>query len=133
MIRSYSLFFSLLIGNMPLNHLVFSTKNSIIHWNLKINSVKIYFNYFSFIFFSKVPAFIRLLAPKGSLEIHEEAWNAYPYCKTGIDFGKLMLFWIWNKNLIDYLLVLQCIDKTLIVIIMESKSKDNFNVIKILK
>ncbi|KAE8744697.1 hypothetical protein FOCC_FOCC008700 [Frankliniella occidentalis] len=33
---------------------------------------------------SKVPAFIRILAPKGSLEIHEEAWNAYPYCKTVI-------------------------------------------------
>uniref|UniRef100_T1INR0 Phosphatidylinositol transfer protein N-terminal domain-containing protein n=1 Tax=Strigamia maritima TaxID=126957 RepID=T1INR0_STRMM len=33
---------------------------------------------------SKVPAFIRLLAPKGALEIHEEAWNAYPYCKTVI-------------------------------------------------
>ncbi|XP_013789837.1 phosphatidylinositol transfer protein alpha isoform-like [Limulus polyphemus] len=32
--------------------------------------------------FSKVPAFIRLLAPKGSLQVHEEAWNAYPYCKT---------------------------------------------------
>jgi len=27
---------------------------------------------------------IRLLAPKGSLEIHEEAWNAYPYCRTVI-------------------------------------------------
>ncbi|KAK5638045.1 hypothetical protein RI129_012340 [Pyrocoelia pectoralis] len=33
---------------------------------------------------SKVPAFVRYLAPKGSLEIHEEAWNAYPYCKTVI-------------------------------------------------
>jgi hypothetical protein len=31
---------------------------------------------------SKVPAFIKLIAPKGSLEIHEEAWNAYPYCRT---------------------------------------------------
>lgn len=31
---------------------------------------------------SKVPGFIRLLAPKGSLEIHEKAWNAYPYCRT---------------------------------------------------
>ncbi|XP_070761480.1 phosphatidylinositol transfer protein alpha isoform-like [Enoplosus armatus] len=31
---------------------------------------------------SKVPGFIRVLAPKGSLEIHEEAWNAYPYCRT---------------------------------------------------
>lgn len=33
---------------------------------------------------SKVPSFIRLLVPKGAMEIHEEAWNAYPYCKTVI-------------------------------------------------
>ncbi|XP_018026264.1 phosphatidylinositol transfer protein alpha isoform [Hyalella azteca] len=33
---------------------------------------------------SKVPAFIRMMAPEGSLEVHEEAWNAYPYCKTVI-------------------------------------------------
>ncbi|XP_059490574.1 phosphatidylinositol transfer protein alpha isoform isoform X3 [Neocloeon triangulifer] len=33
---------------------------------------------------SKVPKFIRMLAPKGSLEVHEEAWNAYPYCRTVI-------------------------------------------------
>jgi Phosphatidylinositol transfer protein. len=39
---------------------------------------------FLFFFGSKVPSFIRLLAPKGSLEVHEEAWNAYPYCKTVI-------------------------------------------------
>jgi len=32
--------------------------------------------------FSKVPAYIRWLAPKGSMEVHEEAWNAYPYCRT---------------------------------------------------
>lgn len=31
---------------------------------------------------SKVPSFIRMLAPKGALAIHEEAWNAYPYCRT---------------------------------------------------
>lgn len=31
---------------------------------------------------SRVPGYIRLLAPKGSLEVHEEAWNAYPYCRT---------------------------------------------------
>ncbi|KAJ3591124.1 hypothetical protein NHX12_009071, partial [Muraenolepis orangiensis] len=31
---------------------------------------------------SKVPKLIRALAPKGSLEIYEEAWNAYPYCRT---------------------------------------------------
>ncbi|KAG8234848.1 hypothetical protein J437_LFUL014697 [Ladona fulva] len=40
--------------------------------------------------FSKVPVFIRLLAPKGSLEIHEEAWNAYPYCKTVISNPRYM-------------------------------------------
>uniref|UniRef100_A0A2P2HZW8 Phosphatidylinositol transfer protein alpha isoform-like n=1 Tax=Hirondellea gigas TaxID=1518452 RepID=A0A2P2HZW8_9CRUS len=33
---------------------------------------------------SKVPSFIRMLAPEGALEVHEEAWNAYPYCKTVI-------------------------------------------------
>ena len=31
---------------------------------------------------SKVPAFVRLLAPTGSLEVHEKAWNAYPFCRT---------------------------------------------------
>uniref|UniRef100_A0A1A8QS99 Phosphatidylinositol transfer protein beta isoform n=1 Tax=Nothobranchius pienaari TaxID=704102 RepID=A0A1A8QS99_9TELE len=31
---------------------------------------------------SKVPAFVRLLAPEGSLVFHEKAWNAYPYCRT---------------------------------------------------
>lgn len=31
---------------------------------------------------SKVPSIVRLVAPKGSLEVHEEAWNAYPYCRT---------------------------------------------------
>lgn len=44
---------------------------------------------------SKVPAFIRMIAPKGSLEIHEEAWNAYPYCRTvitvSICFNRMVL------------------------------------------
>jgi hypothetical protein len=31
---------------------------------------------------SRVPGWIRAIAPAGSLEIHEEAWNAYPYCLT---------------------------------------------------
>lgn len=34
---------------------------------------------------SKVPWWIRKLAPKGTLEMHEEAWNAYPYCKTVVN------------------------------------------------
>ncbi|ERE67956.1 large neutral amino acids transporter small subunit 3 [Cricetulus griseus] len=32
---------------------------------------------------SKVPGFVRMLAPEGALNIHEKAWNAYPYCRTG--------------------------------------------------
>ncbi|KAI6214539.1 Phosphatidylinositol transfer protein [Aphelenchoides besseyi] len=31
---------------------------------------------------SKVPALLRKVAPRGSLAIHEKAWNAYPYCRT---------------------------------------------------
>jgi len=31
---------------------------------------------------SKVPSWIKAFAPEGSLRLHEEAWNAYPYCKT---------------------------------------------------
>ena len=30
----------------------------------------------------KVPGYVRLLAPKDSLEIHEVAYNAYPFCRT---------------------------------------------------
>lgn len=29
-----------------------------------------------------MPGIVKKIAPKGSLAIHEEAWNAYPYCKT---------------------------------------------------
>ncbi|KFD71224.1 hypothetical protein M514_04932, partial [Trichuris suis] len=31
---------------------------------------------------TKVPWWVRKLAPAGSLELHEKAWNAYPYCRT---------------------------------------------------
>lgn len=33
---------------------------------------------------SKVPEILSKLAPRGSLLVKEEAWNAYPYCKTVI-------------------------------------------------
>ncbi|KAI4883164.1 hypothetical protein NFI96_013932 [Prochilodus magdalenae] len=33
---------------------------------------------------SKVPTFVRMLAPSSALNIHEKAWNAYPYCRTSI-------------------------------------------------
>lgn len=35
-------------------------------------------------FGSRVPGFIRLIFKDSSLSMHEEAWNAYPYCKTVI-------------------------------------------------
>ncbi|XP_050548688.1 phosphatidylinositol transfer protein alpha isoform isoform X4 [Daktulosphaira vitifoliae] len=38
---------------------------------------------------SKVPGMIKLIAPKGALEVHEEAWNAYPYCRTVITVHEL--------------------------------------------
>lgn len=31
---------------------------------------------------SRVPKFVRAVAPKGSLDIVEKAWNAYPFCRT---------------------------------------------------
>lgn len=33
-------------------------------------------------FASRVPSFVRRLLPNNSLAVNEEAWNAYPYCKT---------------------------------------------------
>ncbi|XP_069946303.1 phosphatidylinositol transfer protein beta isoform isoform X2 [Cherax quadricarinatus] len=47
---------------------------------------------------SKVPAFIRLLAPEGSLEVHEEAWNAYPYCRTIISVRGSLVCFFMPKN-----------------------------------
>lgn len=31
---------------------------------------------------SKVPTFVKMVSPEGSLVFHEKAWNAFPYCKT---------------------------------------------------
>ncbi|XP_005990306.2 phosphatidylinositol transfer protein beta isoform [Latimeria chalumnae] len=31
---------------------------------------------------SKVPKFVKMFVPEGSLVFHEKAWNAYPYCRT---------------------------------------------------
>ncbi|XP_039613057.1 phosphatidylinositol transfer protein alpha isoform isoform X1 [Polypterus senegalus] len=31
---------------------------------------------------SKVPSYVRVLAPASAFNIHEKAWNAYPYCRT---------------------------------------------------
>lgn len=31
---------------------------------------------------TKAPTVLKLITPKGALSLHEESWNAYPYCKT---------------------------------------------------
>ncbi|XP_059894525.1 phosphatidylinositol transfer protein beta isoform isoform X1 [Gadus macrocephalus] len=31
---------------------------------------------------SKVPGFVKYIAPEGALTFHEKAWNSYPYCRT---------------------------------------------------
>ena len=54
-------------------------------FNCVFNSV---LNYY---YFSKVPKIVRAMAPKGSLEVHEKAHNAYPYCRTVITVSKFIL------------------------------------------
>lgn len=36
---------------------------------------------------SRVPAVVRAILPAGALDLYEEAWNAYPYCKTVLKNG----------------------------------------------
>uniref|UniRef100_A0A3Q3WLE8 Phosphatidylinositol transfer protein beta isoform n=1 Tax=Mola mola TaxID=94237 RepID=A0A3Q3WLE8_MOLML len=43
---------------------------------------------------SKVPSFVRMLAPASAFTFHEKAWNAYPYCKTKDFFIKIET---WHK------------------------------------
>lgn len=47
---------------------------------------------------SKVPKLIRMLAPKGALEIHEKAWNCYPYCKTVISVSPSLLLSVCSRG-----------------------------------
>ena len=69
-------------------------------WTLRITSCLIWITNDEFLVFigSKVPSFIRLLAPKGSLEVHEEAWNAYPYCKTVISVSEEQLYMLLGSH-----------------------------------
>uniref|UniRef100_A0A8C4QFU6 Phosphatidylinositol transfer protein, beta, like n=1 Tax=Eptatretus burgeri TaxID=7764 RepID=A0A8C4QFU6_EPTBU len=51
---------------------------------------------------SKVPGFVRLVAPESALTFQEEAWNAYPYCKTGKQNSFMKEFFVkietWHKT-----------------------------------
>uniref|UniRef100_A0A8C8DXI3 Phosphatidylinositol transfer protein beta isoform n=1 Tax=Oryzias sinensis TaxID=183150 RepID=A0A8C8DXI3_9TELE len=46
---------------------------------------------------SKVPAFVRLFAPEGSLVFHEKAWNAYPYCRTSESPLTCLIIFLLNR------------------------------------
>uniref|UniRef100_A0A8C6WN21 Phosphatidylinositol transfer protein beta isoform n=1 Tax=Neogobius melanostomus TaxID=47308 RepID=A0A8C6WN21_9GOBI len=43
---------------------------------------------------SKVPSYVKMIAPEGALVFHEKAWNAYPYCRTN-DF--MIKIETWHK------------------------------------
>ncbi|KAL1929193.1 hypothetical protein VTP01DRAFT_2252 [Rhizomucor pusillus] len=53
----------------------------------KENGEKGQYTYKIFRLASRVPSFVRALAPAGALDLYEEAWNAYPYCKTVLKNG----------------------------------------------
>ncbi|KAI8081416.1 uncharacterized protein BX664DRAFT_380560 [Halteromyces radiatus] len=53
----------------------------------KENGEKGQYTYKVFHLASKVPSYVRAVIPASALEIYEEAWNAYPYCKTVLTNG----------------------------------------------
>ena len=48
----------------------------------------------------RVPTIFKYLIPDGFLQIHEEAWNAYPYCKTVLTVSFCTNCFILRINLI---------------------------------
>ncbi len=61
--------------------------------------------YILFIWFlSKVPWWLRKMAPKGTLEFHEEAWNAYPFCRTCVNVC-VNFFWSFYRRICFLLLI----------------------------
>lgn len=51
--------------------------------------VGVYGYFMSLILIRKVPAWLRILMPSGSLNLCELSWNAYPYCRTEITVSLL--------------------------------------------
>uniref|UniRef100_A0A8C9SAD7 Phosphatidylinositol transfer protein beta isoform n=1 Tax=Scleropages formosus TaxID=113540 RepID=A0A8C9SAD7_SCLFO len=46
---------------------------------------------------SKVPGFVKMIAPEGALVFHEKAWNAYPYCRTSESYDFFIKIETWHK------------------------------------
>lgn len=44
----------------------------------------------------RTPGWIQKLIPANLLDFHEEAWNAYPFCKTVISVRNILLFFYNN-------------------------------------
>ncbi|KAI9309091.1 hypothetical protein BJ944DRAFT_236413 [Cunninghamella echinulata] len=53
----------------------------------KENGEKGQYTYKVFHLASRVPYYVRAVIPESALVIYEEAWNAYPYCKTVLTNG----------------------------------------------
>ncbi|KAK9968799.1 hypothetical protein ABG768_003103 [Culter alburnus] len=49
---------------------------------------------------SKVPGFVKMIAPEGALVFHEKAWNAYPYCRTSL---RLLSHLYWSVLTNEYM------------------------------
>lgn len=49
----------------------------------------------------RVPGWVKAIAPASALQLHEQAWNAYPYCRTELTCPFLAKFYIrietWHK------------------------------------
>ncbi|CAO3640160.1 unnamed protein product [Cunninghamella blakesleeana] len=61
----------------------------------KENGEKGQYTYKIFHLASRVPYFVRAVMPESALVIYEEAWNAYPYCKTGKGKNDFYSFKCW--------------------------------------
>ena len=84
---------------------------------------------------SRVPSFIKMIAPKGSLTIDEKAWNAYPYCKTVSKYNLWYLNWLFVKSLKSFIkksnysqVKPSKIPKKLILVTNPGYMKENFEV-----
>ena len=65
-------------------HKIYKLQRWFIETSFKKILTKCFYNLFIW-FLSKVPWWLRKMAPKGTLEFHEEAWNAYPFCRTCVN------------------------------------------------
>lgn len=69
-----------ILVNDPFNLENYPPERPLITYNHEFTSGQ--YTHKRFYLATKVPGFVKLLAPKGAFEVDERAWNAYPYCRT---------------------------------------------------